>query len=281
MPEGPEVRREADALARALRGGPLVRVDYRVRGLASRARRLEGARVTRVWSRGKALLIAFDRGLVHYSHNQLYGRWRVVDASAEPEPGRAVRVVLATTRHAAILYSATEVALLDPAGLDEHPFLARLGPDALDRSTTPARVAARLAEPRFARTTLGHLLLDQGFVAGLGNYLRSDILHAAGLRASDRPCDLDAGATAGLARAIVALPRRSYRTGGITNAPEREERLAASGMPFDERRFLVYAREGEPCWTCGTTIRRDDAAGRGWFLCPACQPVRRRRTRAA
>ena len=188
--------------------------------------------------------------------------------------------MLATGRHAAILYSATEVALLDPAELDAHPLLARLGPDALDRATTPARVAVRLADPRFARTTLGHLLLDQGFVAGLGNYLRSDILHDAGLRATDRPCDLDAGAIARLAHAIVALPRRSYRTAGVTNDPARDARLAAAGVPFDDRRFLVYAREGRPCWTCGTTIRRVDAAGRGWFLCPACQPARRRMRRA-
>ena len=60
MPEGPEVRREADAIARALRGRPIVRADYRVPGLHDRARVLEGARVTRAWSRGKAMLIAFE-----------------------------------------------------------------------------------------------------------------------------------------------------------------------------------------------------------------------------
>ena len=282
MPEGPEIRREAGAIARALRGRPLRRVDYRVRGLGRRARRLEGASVTRAWSQGKALLIAFDRGLVHYSHNQLYGRWRVVDAGDDPGEARAIRVVLATDRRAAILYSATEIELLAPDEIGAHRFLSRLGPDALDRATTPARVAARLADTRFARTSLGHLLLDQRFVAGLGNYLRSDSLHAAGLRADDRPADLDAGAIAALARAIVALPRQSYRTSGVTNDPAREKRLAVRGVPFEDRRFLVYGREGEPCWTCGTAIRRVDAAGRGWFFCPRCQPARRRgATRAA
>ena len=125
MPEGPEVRREADAIARALRGRPIVRADYRVPGLHDRARVLEGARVTRAWSRGKAMLIAFDTGLVHYSHNQLYGRWVVAPADREPDAGRTVRVVLATTRRAAILYSATDVALIAHADLEAHPFLAR------------------------------------------------------------------------------------------------------------------------------------------------------------
>src|SRR5690606_31424242 len=131
------------------------------------------------------------------------------------------------------------------------------------------------------RTSLGHLLLDQRFVAGLGNYLRSDILHAAGLSARDRPADLDAGAIAALARAIVALPRQSYRTAGVTNDPAREKRPAVRGVPFEDRRFLVYGREGEPCWTCATAIRRVDAAGRGWFFCPRCQPARRRRATQA
>ena len=280
MPEGPEIRREADALSRALAGRPLERVEYRVRGLGRLARRLRGARVTRAWSHGKALLIAFDRGLVHYSHNQLYGRWRVGPAAQEPDAVRAVRVVLATGSHAAILYRATEFELLDPGELDAHPFLARLGPDALDRATTPSRIAARLLEPAFARAPLARLLLDQRFVAGLGNYLRSEILHAAGVRACSRPADLDAEAIARLARAIVALPRRSYRTAGITNDPERARRLAAQGVDFDNRRFLVYGRAGQPCWHCGRTIRRTEAAGRGLFECPSCQSAPSRRTRS-
>lgn len=279
MPEGPEVRREADAISRALRGEPLVRAEYHVAGLRRRARALEGARVVRAWSHGKALLIAFDAGLVHYSHNQLYGRWRVGPAGREPDAGRAVRVVLATARRAAILYSATDVALIEAGDLDAHPFLARLGPDALDRATTPGHVAARLLDRRFAHRTLGHLLLDQHFVAGLGNYLRSDILHAAGLRADARPAELPPGAIERLSHAIVALPRRSYRTAGVTNEPDRARRLAERGVSRDELRFLVYARDGRPCWTCGTPIRRADAAGRGWFLCPRCQPARRMRSR--
>ena len=279
MPEGPEVRREADAIARALRGRPIVRADYRVPGLHDRARVLEGARVTRAWSRGKAMLIAFDTGLVHYSHNQLYGRWVVAPANREPDAGRTVRVVLATTRRAAILYSATDVALIAHTDLEAHPFLARLGPDALDRATTPVAIAARLADRRFARRTLGHLLLDQAFVAGIGNYLRSDILHAAGLRAGDRPADLGRDAIARLTHAILALPRQSYRTAGVTNDALRERRLEAEGLSFEARRFLVYAREGRPCWTCGMPIRRADAGGRGWFYCPRCQPASRARRR--
>ncbi len=188
-----------------------------------------------------------------------------------------MRVVLATAKGAAILYSATAIALVEARDVDRHPLVARLGPDALDRSTTPGVVASRLADRRFARKTLAHLLLDQAFVAGLGNYLRSEILHVAGLRADARPADLGETARRRLAAAIVALPRRSYRTRGITNDPALARALGARGVTFEARRFLVYAREGEPCRTCGSIIRRVDAAGRGWFYCPRCQSGARSR----
>jgi endonuclease-8 len=272
MPEGPEVRRAADALGRVLTGRPLVRIEYRVPGLARAARRLAGARVANVAARGKALLIAYDNGLTHYSHNQLYGQW-VVRAAGQDDgvDARAVRVVLATERYVATLYSATAIALLDRNGLARHPFLARLGPDVLDRATTPRAIRARLADPRFAGRSLGALLLDQGFVAGLGNYLRSDVLHAARLHPARRAADLDADDISALAAAIHALPRQSYRTRGITNDLARARRLAAAGVAFADYRFLAYDRAGRPCYRCGTTIRRSDAGGRGLFVCPRCQ----------
>lgn len=272
MPEGPEIRREADALARALGGAPIVRAEYRLPGLAPAARRLPGARVERVYARGKALLIAFDNGITHYSHNQLYGEWAVLRPGRAFAAGRAVRVVLATQARVAVLYSATDVALLSPAALARHPYLVRLGPDALARETTAPAIAARLADPRFARASLAALLLSQAFVAGLGNYLRSEILFVARIPPDARPADLSPAQRARLAQAIVALPRRSYRTRGVTSDPAVARAQKAAGVPFADYRFLVYGRDGLPCRTCGTPIVRREAAGRGVFVCTACQP---------
>src|SRR5436305_11398427 len=182
MPEGPEIRREADALHAALAGRVLTRVEYRVPGLAAQARALRGVVVVRAYSRGKAMLIEFANGLTHYSHNQLYGRWKVMPASGDPEHGqRIVRVILGNADSIAVLHSATAIELLPTREVAHHPFLARLGPDVLDAATTANVVAARIADVRRARSTLGALLLDQSFLAGVGNYLRSDILFTAGL----------------------------------------------------------------------------------------------------
>jgi endonuclease VIII len=271
MPEGPEIRREADALARALAGRELTHVEYRIAALAALGRRLRGARVVRVYPRGKALLIEFDRGVTHYSHNQLYGQWRVLRPGNPIADTRAVRVVLGTAERVAVLYSATDVELLASGAVARHPYLAKLGPDVLAPATTARAIAARIADPRFARSSLAALLVDQRFIAGLGNYLRSEILHVARLPCTLRPGDLDDGQRAALARAIHGLPRQSYRTRGITNdlASARAARDAA--VPFEDYRFHVYGRAGLPCRTCGAPVARQDAAGRGLFACPACQ----------
>jgi endonuclease-8 len=273
MPEGPEIRREADEIDAALSGRALIRAEYRVTGLRERGRALRGVKVVRAYSRGKAMLIEFANGLTHYSHNQLYGRWRVMAASRNPEGGRrVVRVILANDDMQAVLYSATQIDLVPTAELARHPFLARLGPDVLDEATTPALVATRLADPRRARSTLGALLLDQGFVAGLGNYLRSDILFAAGLTHDVRAGALPAAQRLRLAKAIVDVARRSYRTKGITNTAAHVRRLAGQGVARGALRFRAYGRAGERCWDCGTRIRRVEANGRALFFCARCQP---------
>lgn len=271
MPEGPEIRRAADMLASALSGHELVHVEYRVPGLARRGASLAGRHVRRAYARGKALLVDFDGELTHYSHNQLYGRWQVTAGCDTQDESRTVRVVLATARHTATLYAATQIALLPTTGIERHPYLAGLGPDALDVATTQAMVRARLTHARFAGRSLGSLLLDQGFVAGLGNYLRSDILFVAGVHADLRPRDLSAKQLGVLARAILSLPRRSYRTGGITNDAPRVRAARREGVAREDYRFQVYGREKLPCWVCGTRITRTDRGGRGVYECVACQ----------
>jgi len=273
MPEGPEIRREADAIHAALAGRPLSRVEYRVPGLAAKGRTLRGATVVRAYARGKAMLIEFDNGLTHYSHNQLYGRWQVMPATRDPERGRRiVRVILGNDDMLAVLYSATQIELLPTREVARHRFIAKLGPDVLDEATTVRQVAAQLAGARRARSTLGALLLDQTFLAGLGNYLRSDILFAARLTHDRRAGSLTAPERRRLARAILDVARRSYATQGITNTPSHVRKLTAEGVKRGALRFRAYGRAGRPCWDCGTRIRRVEANGRALFFCARCQP---------
>jgi endonuclease-8 len=280
MPEGPEIRRAADRVAAAIEGEIADEVYFAFEHLKPFERQLVGRRVRRVTTRGKAMLTRFDGGLSVFSHNQLYGRWFVTRDDRRPDTGRQLRFSVSAGGRRAMLYSASEIEVLDAGAEKVHPFLSRLGPDVLSQAPTPSVLAARVGERRFNGRQLGTLLLDQSFVAGLGNYLRAEILFESQLHPRRRGIDCDDVELTRLGKRIVALARRTYRTRGITLPPSRVASLKAAGLPRPAYRFWVYGRAGEACRLCGDPITVESVGGRKCFWCPTCQPSERPMNRA-
>ena len=123
MPEGPEIRLAADKVARVLVDKRIESVSFGQLQLRRFEKRLAGAIVTAVDTRGKAMLTRFDNGLTIYSHNQLYGRWYTVRRPRMPKTSRQLRIELCTESHKALLYSASDIDVLDEDQLLTHPFL--------------------------------------------------------------------------------------------------------------------------------------------------------------
>lgn len=266
------MRRAAAELDAILRGRRVATAWFRFPRLRAAGRRLTGQRVRGVRARGKALIVDFANGESIYTHNQLYGKWLVGPAGERPDTNRELRLALETGAHAALLYSASDIVVLPTDQLAAHPYVRKLGVELLDDATTLAQVRAQVDAPRFARQRLGALLLDQGFLAGIGNYLRSEILFVARLHPDERLGALDVGARQRLARAALAITRRAYRTGGVTNSPSIAGRLKRAGVPYGAYRHYVFDREGD-CYECTTPIRRVIHAGRQLYLCEGCQPA--------
>ncbi len=149
MPEGPEIRRAADAIARVLEGHTADTVQFGNPKLQHYGNLLGRHTVTKVETRGKAMLTHFDHGYSIYSHNQLYGKWRVIRGHQLPMSRRSLRLLLQTEYHSAILCSASDISVWPTEELAQHPFLARLGPDIMDPSLTWHDVADRLRLPAF------------------------------------------------------------------------------------------------------------------------------------
>ena len=266
------MRRAADKLARAVTPFVVSEVFFAFDNLKPYVATLNGRRMNAVETRGKALVIHVDNELTIYTHNQLYGRWIIRQAYRYPVTNRQLRLAIHNEKQSALLYSASEIEVLTPQQLDAHPFLATLGPDVL--AIRPRTVLEQLAANKHLRRRLGSLLLDQRFLAGIGNYLRSEILFKAGLHPRLRPIDCRAEALERLARAAVAVSRQSYRHNGITNDLERARQLRAQGQPRSRYRHWVFARGNRPCRVCGASIVQDVAAGRRIYFCPTCQPER-------
>ena len=269
MPEGPEIRRAAQALQAALVGQPL-RMVFNHPVLQPQERALRGATVEAVSARSKAMLTQFSNGDLLYSHNQLYGEW-VIGAHHEPLLSRAIRLIFETPVQRAVLYSATDFAWLQRGGEAAHPYLARLGPEVLDEAVTVRDIAARLAQ--FPRRRLADALLDQQVLAGLGNYLRSEILFVAGLNPWRRLGELSDEERHRLALTVHVVTLRSFRTDGVCVPEADYRRHRQAGADYEAARFFAFDREGLPCRRCGQRIERAAMGGRGVFFCITCQQV--------
>lgn len=271
MPEGPEIKLAADQIAAVLEQQQVRNVFFEQPHLARYAPVLEGQRVLDVSPRGKALLITFDNNLTLYSHNQLYGVWHLCAYGQTVNTKRRLRVALHTKRHSALLFSASSIQVLDPVALAEHPFLNRIGPDVLDPVLHWRDVAQRLLAPKFRRRGLASLYLDQGFFAGVGNYLRSEILFDAGLSPVLKPAELSAGAVGALARSTLSISQRAYVAAGVTNPTRLAHRLKREGADYEAYRFAVFGRDDLPCHRCSASILKINVASRRLYYCPDCQ----------
>ncbi|WP_235937483.1 endonuclease VIII [Marinobacter caseinilyticus] len=278
MPEGPEIRRMVDDISRAVAGQTAEKVMFAFDRLKIFEPLLAGRQVTTVEARGKAVLVFLsatdeDGPWCVYSHNQLYGKWRIGQPGRPPKTNRQLRFAVIGAKKAARLYSASEIRLVRPTELDEIAYLARLGPDPLNQAVTVEDLLAIFDDRRFRGRSLGGLLLDQGFVAGIGNYLRSEILFEARLAPALRLRDLDDGARRRLAEAILTLIQRAYTLKGVTNDPKKAKQLKRQGWNFGQRRHMVFNRDSRVCHVCDSLIVKTAIASRRLYYCPSCQSL--------
>jgi len=279
MPEGPEIRRIADALEKQIVGRVIDSIRFGLDSLKQWEPRLTGAKIKKIETYGKAMVIRLNivkdkvkgEKLNIYSHNQLYGRWVFCNTNDYPHSKRQLRMAIDCQGKSALLYSASDIVVLNNDELQQHPFLRKLGPDVLSKSTTAEYIVERLSLARYRNRQLGAVLTDQSFVAGLGNYLRCEILFYSYLHPKVRSSELDEKKLHLLARTILKLARQSYQTAGITNNLDHAQQLMKQGVSFEKSRFYVFRRQDLPCYRCGSLIEKISQAGQACFCCPQCQ----------
>ena len=272
MPEGPEIRRAADKVEAVLKDKTVERIQFGLQPLKKFSKALTGTKVLQLETRGKALLTHFDSGHTIYSHNQLYGVWRVVKRDKLPKTNRQLRLALHTDQHSALLYSASDISVWNTEKIEEHPFLQRIGPDILNPDLTWREVAERLQSRTFAGRALNSVYLDQAFLAGLGNYLRSEILFIAGFHPARKARELSKGEIGKLARITLDISQRSYASQGVTIPDQQYKALKKKGVSYGKARFFVFSRANQPCRICKTKIKRSTANSRRIYTCATCQP---------
>jgi formamidopyrimidine-DNA glycosylase len=123
------------------------------------------------------------------------------------------------------------------------------------------------------RIPVKQLLLDQKFIAGLGNIYVDEALFAARIHPARAANSLTARERLVLLEAVPVALEAGIAQGGAKIIHQR-------AVPMDNFP-AVHGREGEPCTACGTVIEKMRVAGRGTYFCPRCQQIRRACARRA
>jgi formamidopyrimidine-DNA glycosylase len=272
VPELPEVETYARDLAAVMQGRTFVGArclwsrQVPLESPRSFAARIAGASVRAVSRRGKYLVFELD-GRTLLVHLKMSGRLVLVPSSSPPD--RHAHLVLE-------LSGGDELRLRDPRKFaraylldDPTPVLGMLGPEPLDRRLTAREFSQRLA---LRSRRLKPLLLDQTFLAGLGNIYVDESLWLACLHPLRLASTLPPDDAARLHRAIRRVLRKAIAARGATLSDSSYRDLSGN-MGEMQGSLAVYGRAGAPCRRCRRPLVRIVVGGRGTTLCSRCQPA--------
>jgi len=217
--------------------------------------------------RGKYLLFGLEKNLVLVVHLRMTGQ--LVYAFPNTPRGRHTHVLFCLDNGAELRFQDLRqfgtMHLVPEERLAKFRPLMILGPDALDPVLTRDLFKKRM---KGKRGRIKKLLLDQTFVAGIGNIYADEILWQARIH-PERPVDtLNSREQGKLYRAIKEILARAVEHRGTT----LRDYVDGEGKPGGYQALLaVHGRENEPCPSCGSLIVRVKNGGRSSYYCPCCQ----------
>lgn len=222
--------------------------------------RISGQTIRNTGRRGKFLILYLSKD-VFLLHLRMSGDLRV-----EPESSPVAvhdRLILSLDNNTRLVFNDTRkfgrAWLVD----DLMSVISDLGPEPLDVDFTPIEFYARL---HAHRRQLKPLLLDQTFLAGLGNIYADESLHRARLH----PLTPSQSVSPVQAEALWHAIRESLMEGIRMNGASID--WVYRGGDF-QNHFRVYGRTGKPCLNCEKLIERITVGQRGTHFCPTCQPL--------
>ena len=277
MPELPEVetvRRDLERDIAGLRIKDVEVTDLRsIRRHGKKApfvKALDGAKVTHVNRRGKYLVLSLDTGRVLVIHLGMSGQLRRNAAKDALE--QHTRVVLTFTQKGQLRFidprKFGEMFVVEADAVDDEvPELAHLGFDPVEQAVSWTRFGQALVN---RSVKLKPLLMDQKFIAGIGNIYADEILYEAGLRYDRLSDSLSTQEIQRLYRALVETLHDAIKYRGSTLADRQYVDLQGKPGEYQEH-HQVYDREGQACRRCRAEIVRVKANSRSTFYCEQCQ----------
>ena len=261
MPELPEVETVIRTLRGVLVGGRILNVEFgQLRVLIGDPRRtarlLVGQRFESIERFGKFIVMRMERGYL-VVHLGMTGRLLM-----DGEPGKWTHAIFTLDRGTLLYDDPRQFGRIE-YGSELPKRVKALGPEPLE--VLLEEFARRLKQ---RRGPIKAVLLNQAVVRGVGNIYADEALFRAGIHpkrvaasmGKERVCRLYAAMREVLAEAIES------RGSSVSNYVDAEGRKGSFQLLH-----RVYRRTGEPCVTCGASIRRIVLTQRGTHFCPRCQ----------
>lgn len=272
MPELPEVETVVRGLRAPLVGRTVQSMWYdwantiHSPDAAEFATRIAGQTFRAIDRRAKYILCQLDHDTL-VVHLKMTGRLYVVADNAVSEADKWVHFRLQ-------LDSGQQLRFSDPRKFgkiyltdDIEKITGRLGPEPLEDAFTVGAFRERLAGRQKA---IKALLLDQGFIAGVGNIYADEALFRAGIHPLRGAHTLTTDETERLYGAVRdALNAGILYEGASISWYRKPDGTAGES----QKHFYVYGREGEPCPHCGHPLEKIRVTQRGTHFCPVCQPA--------
>ncbi len=272
MPELPEVETVCRSLRPHLLGRKISDVEVieprlRTRVDCSALMQLIGRQIIEIGRKGKYILMRLDGGNVWVFHLGMSGKLICVEGNSARRKHDHIVVRLSDggelryhdpRRFGLSLLTTTEA-------LSEVPSLRSLGVDPFDPDLSGAYL---FRFTRSSRRRIRDLLLDQQIIAGLGNIYANEVLFLAGIRPTARAHRLTRQQTHRISEAIPKLLKRAIRWCGTSFSDYRDANDKRGAF---QNHLCVYDRDGEPCRSCASVIKRIAIGNRSAFYCPSCQ----------
>jgi len=230
-------------------------------------KKITGKKILKINRRGKYLLFNLDDGLNLVIHLRMTGS--LVYCQADEPLSKYTHLVLILENGCHLRFADMRqfgrIWLIPATSMDNLAGYKNLGIEPLEAVFTISYLKKELKR-RHAR--IKPLLLDQTFIAGLGNIYTDEALHRAQINPERLATTLSPREITRLHHAIRGVLQEGIENRGTTV----RDFIDGNGRPGGYQELLrVYNREGKPCRHCGHKIERKKIGGRSSYFCPACQ----------
>ena len=270
MPELPEVETIVRGLRNHLIGFTINSIDLQRKDLRfpipkSLNKSLNGKKITNILRRGKYIIINNEAKQTILLHLGMSGRIKI-----RPTNSKKVKhdhIIIKLNSNKEIVFNDSRgfgmVDYINKTDYKSHKWIKFLGPEPLDNIFSSNYITNYLSS---RNSPIKNVLLNQKFVAGLGNIYACEALFLAGISPNRIAKTIKGGRSKKLALSIKCVLRKAIELGGCSI----KDYVQASGeMGYFQQKLNVYGKHGQKCslCVCNSSIKKIKQSGRSTFFC--------------